>query len=439
MSKTDETDQERRIERLEKEVDGLRGMLSRASMSRREVLALGAAGVAGAAGFGAGSASAGGDRTQWGTDENRDDYVIHDLDAVNAAVEDNVDVGGEIRDGDGTTRVEPRGTSTRIYNHEGVEGIRVAGAATTIYRPDTGLQGVRVDGANNGPMLSYEFVGGTLVRDENGGFDAVRYDADGTGPPGKVVVEGATLDMEENDLEGLRRVIPSGENPFYIQTDSASSETYLAINFDTGDVSIGKGEASPARPVDLAGNTRVQGDLDVDGDLDVSGKVTSVDAGDLEGDAKMDDVLSTDGTDAYWTDPDSLLEGQESEIAVPALNYTEADSSFDSTGWLENTTGLPMEVRVVIDIDHGLFQSDLTFGGMATFHVNDSEQDNPILRRPFYFDGDRPVYNDTEDWEETLYYTVPSGKHFRTVVDHDADDPDFWVNLTTYTSEWVTE
>lgn len=174
-------------------------------------------------------------------------------------------------------------------------------------------------------------------------------------------------------------------------------------------------------------------------ELDASAGVSGIDASDLEGDAKMDDVLSTDGTDAYWTDPDSLLEGQESEIAVPALNYTEADSSFDSTGWLENTTGLPMEVRVVIDIDHGSFQPDLTFGGMATFHVNDSEQDNPILRRPFYFDGDRPVYNDTEDWEETLYYTVPSGKNFRTVVDHDADDSDFWVNLTTYTSEWVTE
>lgn len=76
---------EQRIDELEEEVSQLRNTVQRMLPNRRAVIKGGAAAAAtGMLGFSAGSASASGlddGDTQWGSDSNRDDYVVDHIDS----------------------------------------------------------------------------------------------------------------------------------------------------------------------------------------------------------------------------------------------------------------------------------------------------------------------------------------------------------------------
>lgn len=78
------SDSDKDIAELENRVESLEAQLKKMMPGRREVLAGGAAAGAGLLGFGVGQASADGlndGDTQWGSDSNRDDYVVDHVDA----------------------------------------------------------------------------------------------------------------------------------------------------------------------------------------------------------------------------------------------------------------------------------------------------------------------------------------------------------------------
>ena len=84
------------IEELEDRVETLESKIQRMLPSRREMLAGGAVAGAGLLGFGTGQATADGlndGDTQWGSDSNRDDYVIDHVDANSADVANSVTAG----------------------------------------------------------------------------------------------------------------------------------------------------------------------------------------------------------------------------------------------------------------------------------------------------------------------------------------------------------
>ena len=167
--------------------------------------------------------------------------------------------GGD--DGASTVFVIDHDTGEVNFNHDAVvqEDLEIEGDVTGSSIIDSDQIS---SGAVGGDELASSYESGSE-------YDGRFVNQDGDSMSGNLDMSGNTLEefdslyYEDGATARLHWDRDKSGDSFYIQRESSSSETYMAI--EDGSLSIGRGEASPSEDVHIASNTRVDGYLDMNG------------------------------------------------------------------------------------------------------------------------------------------------------------------------------